>query len=237
MNGEHLSPDTPTVFETLDDADVRTAGTTYLMYRGRHRHEVTNETALTRIASAVFKEPVLGPREFFYADIFASRRTGCRSQLGLPGRARPARRLRRPVPGRARPVRLPAALAARQRHALAQARPGRAGHLAGRRRPADRAADARRRRAGRVPRGPRGHRLLGPLAVAGRGRDRPVPRLRRVRRAAAERRARDEDRNARRSPSARARAPRRSTCWTGTPARGWSHASSGRCWRSRASTS
>ena len=28
------------MFETLDDADVRTAGTTYLMYRGRHRHEV-----------------------------------------------------------------------------------------------------------------------------------------------------------------------------------------------------
>jgi hypothetical protein len=85
MNGEHLSPDTPTMFETLDDVDVRTAGTTYLMYRGRHRHEVTNETALTRIASTVFKQPVLGPREFFYADLFASRRTGCRSQLGLPG--------------------------------------------------------------------------------------------------------------------------------------------------------
>jgi hypothetical protein len=85
MNGEHLSQDTPTVFETLDDADVRTAGTTYLMYRGRHRHDVTNETALTRIAATVFKEPVLGPREFFYADLFASRRTGCRSQLGMPG--------------------------------------------------------------------------------------------------------------------------------------------------------
>lgn len=85
MNGEHLSADTPTVFETLDDADIRTAGTTYLMYRGRFRHEVTNETALTRIASVVFKEHVMGPREFFYADLFASRRTGCRSQLGLPG--------------------------------------------------------------------------------------------------------------------------------------------------------
>jgi hypothetical protein len=85
MNGEHLSPDTLTVFESLDDAGIRTAGTTYLMYRGRHRHEVTNETALTRIASAVFKQAVQGPREFFYADLFASRRTGCRSQLGLPG--------------------------------------------------------------------------------------------------------------------------------------------------------
>ena len=36
MNGEHLSRETPTVFESLDDAGVRTAGTTYLMDRGRH---------------------------------------------------------------------------------------------------------------------------------------------------------------------------------------------------------
>jgi Type I phosphodiesterase / nucleotide pyrophosphatase len=28
---------------------------------------------------------VMGPRELFYADIFASRRTGCRSGLGMPG--------------------------------------------------------------------------------------------------------------------------------------------------------
>jgi hypothetical protein len=85
MNAEHLSAATPTVFETLDDADIRTAGTTYLMYRGRHRHVPSTDTALTRLASAVFREPVRGPREFFYADIFASRKTGCRSQLGLPG--------------------------------------------------------------------------------------------------------------------------------------------------------
>ena len=50
MNLEHLSKDVLTVFERLDDADVRTAGTTYLMYRGRHRHEVSADTALTRIA-------------------------------------------------------------------------------------------------------------------------------------------------------------------------------------------
>jgi Type I phosphodiesterase / nucleotide pyrophosphatase len=85
MNLEHLSSEVRTVFEALDDADVRTAGTTYLMYRGRHRHEVANETALTRLASTVFRHAVYGPREFFYADLFASRKTGCRSQLGLPG--------------------------------------------------------------------------------------------------------------------------------------------------------
>src|SRR5271157_1838459 len=85
MNGAHLSPDTPTVFETLDDADVRTAGTTYLMYRGRHRHEPQRDTALTRVASALMRHAVMGPRELFYADIFASQRTGCRSGLGMPG--------------------------------------------------------------------------------------------------------------------------------------------------------
>ena len=73
------------MFETLDDADVRTAGTTYLMYRGRHRHEPQRDTALTRVASALMRHAVMGPRELFYADIFASQRTGCRSGLGMPG--------------------------------------------------------------------------------------------------------------------------------------------------------
>ena len=85
MNRAHLSADVPTVFEMLDDADVRTAGTTYLMYRGRHRHEAQRDTALTRVASALMRHAVMGPRELFYADVFASRRTGCRSQLGMPG--------------------------------------------------------------------------------------------------------------------------------------------------------
>ena len=85
MNRAHLSQDTPTVFETLDDADVRTAGTTYLMYRGRYRHEPQRDTALTRVASTLMRHAVMGPRELFYADIFASRRTGCRSGLGMPG--------------------------------------------------------------------------------------------------------------------------------------------------------
>ncbi len=85
MNRAHLSPDTLTVFERLDDADVRTAGTTYLMYRGRYQHEPQRDTALTRLASPLVRYPVMGPRELFYADVFASRRTGCRSQLGMPG--------------------------------------------------------------------------------------------------------------------------------------------------------
>jgi hypothetical protein len=85
LNGSHLAPDVETIYESLDDAGVRTAGTTYLVYRGRHEHPISRETALTRLAGTLFRKPVMGPRELFYADIFASRDTGCRSQLGLPG--------------------------------------------------------------------------------------------------------------------------------------------------------
>jgi predicted AlkP superfamily pyrophosphatase or phosphodiesterase len=86
MNRAHLSARTLTVFESLDDADVRTAGTTYLMYRGRHRHEPQRDTTLTMLASTLMtRHAVMGPRELFYADVFASRRTGCRSGLGMPG--------------------------------------------------------------------------------------------------------------------------------------------------------
>src|SRR5271155_3912387 len=85
MNRAHLAQDTLTVFESLDDAELRTAGTTYLMYRGRHRHEPQRDTALTRIATTLMRHPVMGPRELFYADIFASQPTGCRAGLGMPG--------------------------------------------------------------------------------------------------------------------------------------------------------
>ena len=85
MNEHHLSPDAHTVFETLDDAGVRTACTSYLIFRGRHEHEVSRDFALTRVASQLFKRSVKGPAELFYADIFASRKTGCWSRMGIPG--------------------------------------------------------------------------------------------------------------------------------------------------------
>jgi hypothetical protein len=98
MNAEHLSHDVETVYETLDDAGVRTAGTTYLIYRGRHPHEVAQESALARIVtSTLFRRTIDGPQELFYA-----------------GDPRSAHGVRRRVPGRARPVRLPAVLAAGQ---------------------------------------------------------------------------------------------------------------------------
>ncbi len=86
MNANHLAADAETVFESLDDAELRTAGTTYLIYRGRHHHRVSNETALARIVtSTLFRRTIDGPKELFYADLYASRKTGCRGQLGMPG--------------------------------------------------------------------------------------------------------------------------------------------------------
>jgi Type I phosphodiesterase / nucleotide pyrophosphatase len=86
MNRAHLAADELTVFESLDDAGIRTAGTTYLMYRGRFRHEPSLETTLSRVASkTLVRHPVMGPRELFYADIFASRETGCSGLVGMPG--------------------------------------------------------------------------------------------------------------------------------------------------------
>jgi hypothetical protein len=86
LNMAHLSQGTPTVFERLQDAGVRTAGTTYLIYRGRTRHEALEGGIYGRLAKAGgFRHAVWGPDEFFYADLFDSRRTDCRSTLGMPG--------------------------------------------------------------------------------------------------------------------------------------------------------
>jgi hypothetical protein len=86
MNMAHLSRALKTVFEHLDDAGLRTACTTYLIYRGRTRHDPSGESVYRRIGEALqFRHPVYGARELFYADLFDSRNTGCTSALGLPG--------------------------------------------------------------------------------------------------------------------------------------------------------
>ena len=86
MNLAHLTRAHKTVFEHLDDAGFRTACTTYLIYRGRTRHDPSGGSVYRRIAEAAqFRHPVYGARELFYADLFDSRNTGCTSALGMPG--------------------------------------------------------------------------------------------------------------------------------------------------------
>ena len=86
MNMAHLTRAHKTVFEHLDDAGLRTACTTWLIYRGRTRHDPSGQSVYRRIAEAAqFRHPVYGARELFYADLFDSRNTGCTSALGMPG--------------------------------------------------------------------------------------------------------------------------------------------------------
>jgi Type I phosphodiesterase / nucleotide pyrophosphatase len=86
MNLAHLTPVRKTVFEHLDDAGLRTACTTYLIYRGRTRHDPSGTSVYRRIGEALqFRHAVYGASELFYADLFDSRNTGCTSALGLPG--------------------------------------------------------------------------------------------------------------------------------------------------------
>jgi hypothetical protein len=85
LNQAHLDAKVLTLFEELDDAGVRTACTTYLVYRGRHAHEPRRDGLLTRLAAPLMRHPVLGPRELFYADIFSSSPAPCTAALGMPG--------------------------------------------------------------------------------------------------------------------------------------------------------
>ena len=88
MNLAHLSRTPKTVFEHLQDGGIRTACTTYLIYRGRTRHTAAEGgiyPTIVRAAGGQFRHAVWGPDELFYADLFASRRTDCRSTLGMPG--------------------------------------------------------------------------------------------------------------------------------------------------------
>jgi predicted AlkP superfamily pyrophosphatase or phosphodiesterase len=67
MNAEHLSREAVTVFEALDDAGWATATVNMVCYRGRTRH-VATLPGLSRT--------VLGPRRFFYYNLFESDVTG-----------------------------------------------------------------------------------------------------------------------------------------------------------------
>ena len=146
----------PTVFESLDDAGVRTAGTTYLIYRGRF---TSTRSPRRRRWPESSPRPCSGGRSRGRRScsmpiIYASRaRPGAVGQLGMPGISRPAHRLRRrstwssttcstscssrcPTTTRIRTSNGP--------HAQVTSTRGR--------RPAARAADACGRRSGRVPR-------------------------------------------------------------------------------------
>jgi hypothetical protein len=87
MNLAHLNPGIETLFERLDDAGLRTACTPFLIYRGRHRHQVSLDGLLRRAVDATrlkFRHHTWGPGELFYGDLYASRAVPCKS-TSIPG--------------------------------------------------------------------------------------------------------------------------------------------------------
>lgn len=91
MNLAHLSPEVETVFERLDDAGARTACTPFLIYRGRHRHQVSLDGLLRKavdVSKLKFQHHTWGPADLFYGDLYASREVPCRS-TSIPGNRDP----------------------------------------------------------------------------------------------------------------------------------------------------
>ena len=91
MNLAHLSPEVETLFERLDDAGARTACTPFLIYRGRHRHQVSLEGLMRRAVDATrlkFRHHTWGPADLFYGDLYASRAVPCKS-TSIPGNRDP----------------------------------------------------------------------------------------------------------------------------------------------------
>jgi Type I phosphodiesterase / nucleotide pyrophosphatase len=87
MNLAHLSPEVETLFERLDDVGARTACTPFLIYRGRHRHQVSLEGLLRRAIETTklkFRHHTWGPTDLFYGDLYASRAVPCKS-TSIPG--------------------------------------------------------------------------------------------------------------------------------------------------------
>jgi hypothetical protein len=85
LNGRHLAPEVETNYESLDDAGIRTGGTTFLITRGRHRHRLARDRVATKFSASVLRSPLMGPKELFFADLVATRETPCRSRFGRPG--------------------------------------------------------------------------------------------------------------------------------------------------------
>ncbi len=73
MSHEHLSPQTPTIFEAAEDAGLVPAAINFTCYRGRTRHPIKLPGIAARNR---WYEAVYGPRRFFFFNLFESDVTG-----------------------------------------------------------------------------------------------------------------------------------------------------------------
>ena len=75
LTSDHLSSSALTVFEALEDAGLVTGAINFTCFRGRHRHRIR----LPQLASRNrWYESVLGPRRFFFFNLYESDEVGTR---------------------------------------------------------------------------------------------------------------------------------------------------------------
>jgi hypothetical protein len=87
MNNRHLSKDVLTLHEQLEDQGLTTASTNFLVHRGRHQQRI-DPNILERffIDGDARREPVLGPKEHYFADVIAGPTAACQDTLGVRGK-------------------------------------------------------------------------------------------------------------------------------------------------------
>ena len=73
MSGEHVAGNATTVFEALEDGGLEPAAINFTCYRGRTRHEIRLPSVARRNR---WYGSVLGPRHFFFFNVFESAQTG-----------------------------------------------------------------------------------------------------------------------------------------------------------------
>jgi predicted AlkP superfamily pyrophosphatase or phosphodiesterase len=89
MNNRHLSRDVLTLHESLEDLGVPTASTNFLVHRGRHEQRIDpNILEKFFIRGDHRDEPVLGPKEHYFADVVSGPTAACQEGLGVRGKAK-----------------------------------------------------------------------------------------------------------------------------------------------------
>jgi hypothetical protein len=90
MNQKHLSRDVLTLHERLDDMGFTTASTNFLVHRGRHEQKL-DPNILERFfidGEKRLEQPILGPKEHYFADVISGPSEACKDQLGIRGKVK-----------------------------------------------------------------------------------------------------------------------------------------------------
>ena len=92
LNHRHLGREVQTLHESLDDLGFSTAATNYLVHRGRYPMEL-DEDAIERhfLEGALDKATLLGPKEFYFADIIEGPSHACEGHLNVRGKLKRVR--------------------------------------------------------------------------------------------------------------------------------------------------